>query len=63
MPMSAVLTSLNWLELKLDTADSRFLKKQLGQSFHCLGYKVLEGNVSFVKKKKKKITFDPVKAG
>lgn len=53
MPMSVVLTSLNWLELKLDTADSRFLKKQLGKRPHCLDYKVPEGNVSFVKKKKK----------
>lgn len=62
MPMSVVLISLNRLELKPDTADSRFLKKQLGQRFHCLGYKVLEGNVSFVKKNNNN-KFDPVKAG
>lgn len=57
-----VLTSLKWLEFKLDTADSRFLKKQLGQRSHCLDYKVPEGNVSFVLKKRKS-KFDPVKAG
>ena len=28
---SGVLTSLHWLELKLDTADSKFLKSKLGK--------------------------------
>ena len=37
-----VLTSPNWLELKSDTVDSKFLKNNLGkQTFYCLGYVTL----------------------
>ena len=32
---SVVLISLNWLELELDTADSKFLENNSGK--HCLG--------------------------
>lgn len=38
---SMVLPSLNWLDHKLDTADSKFPETQLGQTFSCLCYVML----------------------
>ena len=46
-----ILTSLNWLELELHTADSKFLINNLANISYYLGHVTLRNTQDFVKTK------------